>query len=396
MAPAKGFQFSARLRWELSANSLSELLERKRRSGDSVLDLTESNPTRAGLNYETVRVLDPLRARSGLIYEPAAAGLNSAREAVASYYASRGREIDPGCILLTSSTSEAYGYLFKLLANPGDEILVPRPSYPLLEYLARLDAVTPKPYPLFYQEGWWLDLNALRAVLSPKTKAIVTVSPNNPTGSYLKAGERDALIELCRRHKLALICDEVFADYALKPAPDAVGMAAGSDRALTFSLSGLSKVIGLPQMKLGWIVVSGPEHLRRQALDRLELIADTYLSVATPVQHAAARWLELCPAFQRQVLVRLRGNLHFLRSTLKESPCRLLEVEGGWYASVRIPQTLSEQEWVLRFLAEDNVLVQPGFFYDFASEAYIVLSLLTPPDKFQQGVTRLVDRIGNL
>jgi aspartate/methionine/tyrosine aminotransferase len=294
-------------------------------------------------------------------------------------------------ILLTASTSEAYGFVFKLLADPGDEILVPRPSYPLFDFLAALDSVRAVQYPLVYDGGWAIDFEALRSSITDRARAVVIVNPNNPTGSFLKRAELDELLGLCRRHGLAIISDEVFSDYGFDEDRERVRSLIDVNDVLAFSLNGLSKVAGLPQMKLGWIVASGPEDLRKLAFERLELIADTYLSVGAPVQWAASSLLEASGGIQRQILERVRGNLANLRRQIgNDSPWRVLDVEGGWYAIVRAPLIHSEEEWVLTLLDRDNVLVQPGFFFDFESEAFLVLSLLTKPEVFDEGVRRIV------
>jgi alanine-synthesizing transaminase len=386
--------FSSRLDWDLKPNRLTVLLESKRRAGAPILDLTESNPTRAGFSYPAGRILSALADPRSLVYEPLPAGLRKARETAAAYYAARGLAVDPRRILITTSTSESYGYLFKLLADPGDEILAPRPSYPLFEFLAGLESVSIAQYPLVYDGRWSIDFHALEAAAGPRTRAIVVVNPNNPTGSFLKRAELERLVEIAARRNLAMISDEVFADFAFGADEQRVETLAGVEGALAFSLSGLSKIAGLPQMKLGWIVASGPEELRRQALERLELIADTYLSAGTPVQHAFAQLLEAGSEMREAIRRRVRENLEMLCSAITpDSPCRALEVEGGWYATIRAPRTHSEEEWTLRLLEEDNVLVQPGFFFDFESEAYLVLSLLAQPEVFREGTRRLLARI---
>jgi aspartate/methionine/tyrosine aminotransferase len=303
-----------------------------------------------------------------------------------------GVELPPDRILLTASTSEAYSYLFQLLANPGDEILSPRPSYPLFEFLAGLSSVAIRQYPLRYDGAWHIDFDALEGAISPRTRAIVIVNPNNPTGSFLKMEELARLEEIAVRDNLAIIADEVFCDYAFVPAADRVTTLAGERRALTFSLSGLSKVAGLPQLKLGWVVVSGsavsgPGH--EAALSALDLIADTYLSVATPVQLALPDLLRSGTSVRTAIAERTASNLAHLRSALDGSPAGVLNVEGGWYAVLRLPNTHTEEEWALRLLAEHDVIVQPGYYYDFESEAFLVLSLLTPPDDFAAGLHRL-------
>ena len=304
-----------------------------------------------------------------------------------------GGKVDAARILLTASTSEAYALLFKLLADPGDEVLVPRPSYPLFDFLAALESVQVVEYPLVYHGSWAVDFDALARKITPRTRAVVVVNPNNPTGSYLKKSELSELIDLCRRHDLAILSDEVFSDYALADDPRRVASLVNVNDALTFSLSGLSKLVGLPQLKLGWIVASGPPAACEQALERLELIADTYLSVGTPVQWAAAPLLALRESMQAQILERVHGNLAYLKSQIgPDSPWRVLEPEGGWYAVIQAPRIHTEEDWVLTLLGEDHVLIQPGFFFDFESEAFLVASLLTPKKIFQEGIRRILAR----
>ncbi|HTQ56211.1 MAG TPA: pyridoxal phosphate-dependent aminotransferase [Bryobacteraceae bacterium] len=381
--------FSSRFHWDLAPNRLTRLLNEKRRAGVEVLDLTESNPTRAGFSYPA-DIVAALADRRALTYDPQPAGLAAAREAVCRYYTAAGRKVDPDRVLLTASTSEAYAYLFKLLADPGDEILVPRPSYPLFEFLATMESLRVVSYPLVYHGGWSIDCELLAASVTGRTRAIVLVNPNNPTGSFVKRAELEFLQSL----RLPLIADEVFADYAFTPDEQRVHSLADVIDVPAFSMSGLSKIAGLPQMKLGWIVVAGPPAVRAEAMARLEWIADTYLSVGTPVQHAAPRLMESGMAVRQQIAARTRDNLAWLRAQIgAESPCRVLQVEGGWYATVRVPRIRREEEWALLLLAEDNVLVQPGFFYDFDSEAYLVLSLLTGAATFQEGCRRMLARV---
>ena len=369
--------YSSRFHWDTRPNLLTQLLAEKRRSGAHLLDLTESNPTRAALAYPP-EIAEAFRDPRILTYEPSPAGALEAREAVSAYYAARGHQVAPGRILLTASTSEAYAYLFKLLADPGDEILVPRPSYPLFEYLANMESLKVRQYPLVYHAGWSIDLDALRAEMSQRTRAVILVNPNNPTGSYVKRGEREALRKLCGERDAALIADEVFSDYALGPDGERVPLLAGE-----YSMSGLSKVAGLPQMKLGWIVA--PE----EAIEKLEWIADTYLSVSTPVQCAAARLLAAGEEVQRQIRERTAANLCFAREALAGSAAGILAVEGGWCITIQVPRVRSEEEWTLELLRRENVLVQPGFFYDFESEAFLVASLLTPRKIFEEGIGRM-------
>jgi aspartate/methionine/tyrosine aminotransferase len=380
--------FSSRLPCDLRPNRLALALQARRRAGAPILDLTESNPTRAGFSYPGEQILEALAGARSLFYEPQPAGSAEARAAVAGYYRARSHQVAPERILITASTSESYAFLFKLLADPGDEVLVPRPSYPLFEFLAALESVRAVQYPLVYHGAWSVDFDALERSLNPRTRAIVLVNPNNPTGSFLKRDELARLTAL----GVPIVSDEVFADYALRPYPAIVSTLVDVEETLTFCLSGLSKVAGLPQMKLGWMVAGG--RAAGQALERLELIADTYLSVSAPVQQALPRLLELGAGVQEQIARRTSANLEFLRSALGgHSACQVLDVEGGWYATLRIPRTHSEEEWTLKLLERDGVLVQPGFFYDFDSEAYLVLGLLTAPEIFREGVARLAASI---
>ena len=386
--------FSSRLHWDLRPNRLAQALEARQRAGMEILDLTESNPTRAGLSYPAEEILAAFAGPSALVYEPTPAGLCSAREAVAAHYAARASIVDPSRILLTASSSESYAWLFKLLADPGDEVLVPRPSYPLFEFLAQMESVRAVEYPLVYHDGWSIDLEALTSAITGRTRAIVLVNPNNPTGSFVKRGELETLVALCAERGLALISDEVFADYTFAPDDERVVSVTGVEGALTFCLSGLSKIAGLPQMKLGWIVVAGPAVTRTGAIERLELIADTYLSVGTPVQQAVPGLLAAGENVRRQIAARVYENLAYLQAAVAHnSPAQILRVEGGWYVTLRVPSTRSEEEWCLELLGHDGVLVQPGFFYDFESEAFLVLSLLTRAETFRQGVERLLGRL---
>ncbi len=380
--------FSRRIEWDVRMNRLSQALEARRRAGEPVLDLTESNPTHAGFEYpaEIVRgFADPAMLR----YEPSPRGARAAREAVAADYARRGVRVEPERILLTASTSEAYAYLFKLLADPGDDVLVPRPSYPLFEFLANLECIGARQYPLMYHGGWTIDFEALEGAVGDRTRAVVVVNPNNPTGSYVKRREAQALARMCAERGMALIADEVFADYAWVPDSERAATLIGMDECLTFSMSGLSKIAGLPQMKLGWIVVSGPEALRRLAIEKLEWIADTYLSVSTPVQCAAARLLEAGGKVREQIRERTAANLAAARALLADSPAGILAAEGGWYIVVQAPRIVSEEEWALELLTRHGVLVQPGYFYDFETEAYLVISLLPAPAIFGEGMRRV-------
>lgn len=388
--------FSARTRWDLTPNRLATLAARARARGRPLLDLTETNPTRAGLTAPP-QVLQELALPRALHYQPDPRGLAEAREAVAADHARRGSDIDPAHVVLTASTSEAYAFLFKLLCDPGDAVAVPRPSYPLFEYLARLEGIDVVTYPLRYDGEWHAGPGDLEGALTKRTRAVVVVSPNNPTGSFLKRDEADALFALCASRGLAVIADEVFADFAFRDDPRRVPSLAGRPEALTFALGGLSKSCGLPQLKLAWIAASGPDALRDAALERLEVVADTYLSVATPVQEAAPGILRSLPELQAPLRARTGANLLALRQQVARAPLvTLLEPEGGWTAVLRVPAHHSEDEWCARLIEEDGVLVQPGYFFDFPSEAFLVVSLLCPPDVFADGVSRLLARLGAL
>lgn len=412
--------FSARTEWTFTPNRLALHLDERRRQGLPVLDLTESNPTRCAFEFDQQAILDLLRHPRSLIYEPEPRGLRSARAAVADYYAGRGAIVDPHQIFLTTSTSEAYSYVFRLLANPGDVVLTPRPSYPLFDFLTRLNDVEMVHYPLVApREGdrrsffvgdthgdaslagdrnWQIDLEALgktvrapRAVgkCSPRVRAILAVHPNNPTGSFVKPRELDVLLDLCHRHHLALITDEVFADYTFAPTGSPAASHAGAARALTFTLSGLSKISALPQMKLAWLVVNGPPDELTAALARLEVIADTYLSVSTPLQHALPGLLALRRQVQPQILARVRQNLAWLDQRLADNPpVTRIPSEGGWYAILRVSTSRTDEDWAVELLTREGVMVHPGHFYDFDSEGQLVVSLLPAPGVFQEGMDR--------
>jgi aspartate/methionine/tyrosine aminotransferase len=382
-------RFSSRLPDELAPNKLSRAVAQLRADGESWFDLTESNPTAVGLSYPA-GLLETLVHPRALRYAPQSLGLMETRECVAADYARRGVLVPPDRIVLTASTSEAYGFLFKLLCNPADEVLVPQPSYPLFDLLTQLEGVAARPYRLDDDGAWWVDRDSVLAALSSRTRAILVVSPNNPTGSLLRADDRRWLEEMCETRGVSLIGDEVFADYRLSPRPDGCPVI-GDSPALTFSLGGLSKSAGLPQVKLGWIAVDGPAPAVADALQRLELIADTYLSVSTPVQLAAPRLIELGASVRAAIMDRLRGNLEQLRARLPaRSAVSLLEPEGGWSAVLRVPAVLSEEALVLRLLADARVLVHPGYFFDFPSEAFLVVSLLPEPSAFSNAIDRLV------
>ena len=386
--------FASRTGWSLTPNRLSELARQRRERGLPLLDLTESNPTRCGFTIDTEEILAALHNPRALTYEPDPRGLLMAREAVAQYYAERGVEINPDQIFLTTSTSEAYSFVFRLLADPGDSILAPQPSYPLFDFLGGLNDVEVRPYPLLYDEGWQADLEALRSRWESRTRAVLVVHPNNPTGSYVKKGELLRLVELSCRSQAAVIADEVFADYAFKADPDRVISHAQASDALTFTLSGLSKISALPQMKLAWIVVNGPRELRIDAQARLEVIADTYLSVSAPAALATPRWLAYRHEIQPQILERVKANLRKLDELLTRGlPLSSLNVEGGWYTILRVPSTRSDEDWAVELLTQEGVMVHPGHFYDFPSEGFLVLSLLPAPAIFAEALRRIISRI---
>jgi alanine-synthesizing transaminase len=392
--------FSSRLRHVSSRNRLAVALDERRAAGLPIIDLTLSNPTRAGFAYAP-ELLKALAHERALRYEPKPFGIPSAREAVSSDYSRRGSTIPPEQIVLTASTSEAYSLLLKLLCDPGDAVLAPRPSYPLVEHLADLDAVALEPYSLEYHGTWTIDVHELRercavaAAADRRVRAIIVISPNNPTGSIVKPHEADALSALAREHDLSLIVDEVFADYPLDATPLSVS-AQRETAALTFRLGGLSKTIGLPQVKLGWIGVTGPAALVSEAMERLETICDTYLSVSTPVQVAAADLFRHGAAVRTQIQVRIGANLDRLKKTVSSYPaCTLLRTEAGWSAVVQVPAMQSEETLIVDVLNRTGVLVHPGYFFDFAHEAFVILSLLPEPAIFGHAVDTLFAEIGS-
>ena len=377
---------SSRLPRESAPNALSRALDALRRDGTPSVDLTESNPTRAGIAYPD-DLLSPLALPAALRYEPHPLGLALAREAVAADCARRGARVDPAHVVLSASTSEMYAWLFKLLCDAGESVVVPRPSYPLFEHLTRLEGVRAEPYRLEYHGRWEIDLDSVAAAPAG-TRAVLLVSPNNPTGSYVSAREADALVGLCHHRGWALIVDEVFADYALDAATPITDLATRSD-VLTFSMGGASKSLGLPQVKLGWTVVGGPAADRDAALEGLELIADTFLSVSTPVQVAAPSLLQRGSTVRSAIHARVRANLAAARRIAASHPsCDLLPVEGGWSAVVRVPATRGEEALVLDLLARERILAHPGYFFDFAHEAFLVVSLLVPEPAFADAFER--------
>jgi aspartate/methionine/tyrosine aminotransferase len=383
--------FSSRTNVDLAPNALARALAEARAAKREVLDLTESNPTRAGIAYDEHAILAALADRASLLYEPAPFGLAKAREAVAAQLTAQGTRVDASRVLFTASTSEAYAFLFKLLCDPGDEVLVPAPSYPLFDLLARFEGVRLAPYRLAYDGAWHVDLASARAAIGPRTRALLAVSPNNPTGSYLKKSELTALAAT----GLPIVSDEVFARYALRDDASRAKSALEAEGAsLVFALGGLSKLAALPQMKLAWVAVDGERAKVEAALARLELVADAFLSVGTPVQHALPALLASRGPAERAIRERTRANLGTLRATLgPSSPATLLDVEGGWYATLRLPSTQREEAWVLSLLEDDGVYVHPGHFFDFEGEPYVVVSLLTLENTFAEGARRIAARM---
>ncbi len=381
--------FSQRTNWCSGVNPLTERLREKRRSRAEIIDLTESNPTQCGLDLPEEEILSAMQDRRSLCYEPTPHGLPLSREQIARYYQRHGKEVGLRDILLTASTSEAYALVFKLLLDPGDQVLIPRPSYPLFDYLLALDDVEAVSYPLTY-DGWWnFDPSAMEEKVSARTRAVLLVHPGNPTGAYLKQNELAEIRSIARRHQLALVVDEVFLDYRLTEDPESAGSLAGEQDVLTFVLSGLSKVAGLPQMKLSWICVGGEESVKRRAMDRLEHMNDLFLSVGTPVQHALGRFLELAEHIRAQILSRIVANYEFLREP-NSGGVSVLRVEGGWYAILRLPAVLSSEQWAMRLLSRQNVFTHPGYLFDFAIEGCLVVSLLTPTETFRTGIRRIL------
>ncbi len=384
--------FSARLPHGLAPNALTRAVEAHRRAGRTLLDLTVTNPTTVGLPYPA-DLLRPLAGEAGVRYRPEPRGLPQARAAIAgSYHGSTG--VDAEAVVLASSTSEAYGWLFKLLCDPGSEVLVPQPSYPLFELLTRLEGVTARPYLLDDHGHWAIDRSSLERATSEATRAVLVVSPNNPTGSWLRHEDREWLVAHAAARGLALVGDEVFADYPLSVRPGASSLV-GESRVLSFVLGGLSKSAGLPQVKLGWIVASGPTVELSEALARLDLISDAYLSVSTPVQLSAPQLIAAGVGIRRAIHGRVRRNLDALRAAAAKRPeIALVEPEGGWSAVVRVPAVASEEAIVLDVLERTDVLVHPGFFFDFPREAYLVMSLLSEPQIFDEAVGRLLPVVG--
>lgn len=385
--------FSRRLDWSTTENALARAEATARASGQPILDLTVSNPTQIGLPYPEDEIAAAFARAASAPYQPTPLGLSSARAAVVADYARRGVTLHTDQVVLTASSSESYALLFKLLGDPGQHVLTPVPSYPLFEYLARLESLTPRPYRLRFDGQWHVDFASLDFA---DVAATIVVSPNNPTGSFITTEDFDRLADLSAQQQQALIVDEVFADFPLSPAPNALHAAAGRDSpALVFSLGGLSKSCGLPHLKLGWIAVTGPAPLVKAALARLELIADTYLSVGTPVQLALPGLLQTGARIRKPIAERVRRNRETLARALgPQSPCTLLPAEAGWCAILRVPEIMSDDAWAATLLEKDRVLVQPGYFFDLDMGATLVLSLIVEESIFAEGIGRVMARVG--
>lgn len=382
--------FAERTNWNLEPNRLSKALARHRAAGKPLLDLTVSNPTESGFDYDQHAILEALQNPAAVKYTPEPQGLLSARQAVAEYYAERGVLAVVDDIFLSTSTSEAYSYAFRLLCNPEDEILIPAPSYPLFDFLADIQDVKPARYPLLYDHGWQIDFDALEQAITPRTRAVVVVHPNNPTGHFTKRAELEKLNTICFDRGLALIIDEVFLDFGL--GTERPGSFAGNSDALTFALSGISKICGLPQMKAAWLVVGGSQKLKDEAKDRLEVIADTFLSMNAPVQLALPSFLSQSRRFQKQLMERVCRNLAELDKQLSlQKVCGRLAIEGGWYAVLRVPATRSDEDLALALLNEKSIYVHPGHFYDFPHDGFLVVSLISPEAEFSRGLTSLLE-----
>lgn len=388
--------FSRRTEWKLTPNRFTQAQADLRAAGMEILDLSVSNPTRAELRYDDEAILQAFVQPEALDYDPQPKGLLAARQAVTRYYhdAHGLYGIDPEGLIVTTSTSEGYSYVFRLLCNPDDEILVPKPSYPLFEFLAELQDVKLTPYPLIYDGGWQIDFPSLYQAVNHRTRAVVVVHPNNPTGSYATPAEVEALNRFCTEYNLALIVDEVFLDYAHDGAPRSSFVA--NDQTLTFTLSGISKISGLPQMKVAWVATSGPEEQKSEALARLEVIADTYLSMNAPLQLATPALLDQRKGIQPLLLDRVRNNVRELdRQLTHQKTCERLRVDGGWYVVLRVPALQSDEDLAIDLLRKVAVLVHPGHFYDFPKDGYLVLSLITPGDAFREGIKRILGALND-
>ncbi len=387
------FRFSERTNWSLATNPLLSALGRLKENNVQVFDLTESNPTACGFSYLNERITAVLSREENNTYAPHPAGLLSARQAISDYYQRKSYDVPPERLFLTSSTSEAYSVILRLLLNPGEKVLVPAPSYPLFEYLIELNDNEVSQYPLVYDGQWKVDVETLSQKINAKTRVMILVNPNNPTGSFVDKKDLAEINRLAHKYNLSIICDEVFLDYGFDPKQKPLSLVA-NEPALTFVLGGISKSLGLPQMKLAWVALGGPQKLIQSASERLEVILDTYLSVNTPSQNALSGWFQSQPAIQAEILQRLNGNRKFIEENiLAGSRCRFLNAQGGWYAVLKLPGFKSEEEWALKFLREDHVFVHPGYFFDLPEGPYIVVSLLPKPEIFAEGLSRILEKV---
>ncbi len=379
--------FSKRTNWNTEANPLTLKLEALR-AHPEFINLTVSNPTECGFEYLKTGLLSALENPLNLRYESDAHGLPCARDAIVQYYAQKGISLAPNQIFVTASTSEAYTFVFRILLEAGDKILGPAPGYPLMDYLAEINDSVLERYPLIYgkSHGWQINREALKQM--PPAKVLLVVHPSNPAGSYVSTGEQIFLQSWAAQKEMAVISDEVFYDFSLCGAPPAPSFVSQNGTP-TFTLSGISKVLGLPQMKLSWIVVTGPEAARNEAIRRLEIVADTYLSASTPIQRALPIWMAQAPTIQQEILARLHGNRAFLEDQLKGSTkVSILAAQGGWSAVLRMPGSQSDEAWTLALLKKSKILIHPGYLYDITEENCLVLSLLIPPERFKEGIKR--------
>ncbi len=382
--------FAHRTNWNLEENRLSRALVERRTASKPILDLARSNPTECGFSYDQQGIQRAFEHEELLRYQPDPRGMSRARGAIAAYYLQQQARVDKADLVLTSGTSEAYSFVFRLLCNPGDEVLIPSPSYPLFDFLADLCDVRLVRYPLLYDHAWQVDFSALTAAASERTRAIIVVHPNNPTGHYTSEAEQTQLSHFCAERGIALIADEVFLDFSLSGSLEN-SFASGND-VLTFTLSGISKICGMPQMKLAWIAVSGPAEQKRDALARLEVIADAYLSVGTPVQLAAPTLLAMRMRFHGQAMTRIGGNLRELDGQLsRQSACNRLSCEGGWSAILRVPATQSDEDLAIALLTKTGIHLHPGHFYEFAQSGHLVVSLIVQEDEFAEGIRRTLE-----
>ena len=386
--------FSSRTNWQRKPNRLTELYNLLRERGEQVIDLTVSNPTECGFTYPSNELLSALSKPGSLHYEPDPQGSIPARKAVCKYYRSRDIDLSPHQVFLTASTSEAYATIFKLLCNAEEEVLVPQPSYPLFEFLAQINDVRLNSYPLRYDGVWHIDFDSLVQAITPATKAIILIHPHNPTGMFLKKYEHEKLVEIAQKNNLSLIVDEVFLEYGFSDYAEKFNSTASERRVLTFTLNGISKMIGMPQMKLGWIVLSGPDTALTEASHRLEMLCDTFLSVNTPVQSALPVLLQAGEAVREQIVDRIKANFAILTGHLNNGgQCSVLNCEGGWYGIIRVPRIKTDEEWCLELLKQKHVYCYPGYFFDFEEEGYLIVSLLVDEKRFNEGIQLFRDLI---